>query len=194
MEERREAAIVGRRSQNSERVRAHLYERTFRAKPVRRCDGARERGAQQSRIMRRNRRLSKTGAVRPDDWDSHLGRERPLPTGQWGDDRGVAGGVAHAPDPTFAAVDSRADCDTGGTSRRRPVQRSEVAHSEEHRQFELPGNQAILPSHSRAPRCATEGERCSRVCVPLSFSSLSQILTASRGERARSEARSPTRF
>ena len=30
-----------------------------------------------------------------------------------------------------------------------------------------------------------EGERCSRVCVPPSFSSLSQILTASRGERAR---------
>ena len=34
MEEGQEAAINGRRSQNSERVRAHLYEREFRAKPV----------------------------------------------------------------------------------------------------------------------------------------------------------------
>jgi hypothetical protein len=31
---RQEAAVVGRCSQDSERVRAHLYEREFRAKPV----------------------------------------------------------------------------------------------------------------------------------------------------------------
>ena len=48
MEERQEAAINGRRSQNSERVRAHLYEREFRAKPVRRADGERERDAHAS--------------------------------------------------------------------------------------------------------------------------------------------------
>ena len=36
MEERQEAAINGRRSQNSERVRAHLYERGFRQEPDRR--------------------------------------------------------------------------------------------------------------------------------------------------------------
>ena len=48
MEERQEAAIDGRRSQNSERVRAHLYEREFRAKPVRRADGERERDAHDS--------------------------------------------------------------------------------------------------------------------------------------------------
>ena len=35
---------MGRRSRNSERVRAHLYEREFPAKPVRRGDGAREHG------------------------------------------------------------------------------------------------------------------------------------------------------
>jgi hypothetical protein len=33
VEERREAAIVGRRSRNSEPVRAHPYERDFRLKP-----------------------------------------------------------------------------------------------------------------------------------------------------------------
>jgi hypothetical protein len=43
VEERQEAAINGHRSQNSERVRAHLYEREFRAKPVRRADGERAR-------------------------------------------------------------------------------------------------------------------------------------------------------
>ena len=48
VEERQEAAIVGRRSQNSERVRAHLYEREFRAKPVSRADGERERDAHES--------------------------------------------------------------------------------------------------------------------------------------------------
>jgi hypothetical protein len=43
VEDRQEAAIIGRRGQNSERVRAHLYEREFRAKPVSRPDGAGER-------------------------------------------------------------------------------------------------------------------------------------------------------
>jgi hypothetical protein len=33
VEERQEAAIVSRRSQDSERLRAHLYEREFRLKP-----------------------------------------------------------------------------------------------------------------------------------------------------------------
>jgi hypothetical protein len=48
VEERQEAAIVGRCSQNSERVRAHLYEREFRAKPVTQTDGERERDAPES--------------------------------------------------------------------------------------------------------------------------------------------------
>jgi hypothetical protein len=46
-------------------------------------------------------------------------------------DRGEAKGVAHAPDVSVSAADSRADRDTGGTERR-PVQRSEVAHYKEH--------------------------------------------------------------
>jgi hypothetical protein len=40
VEERQEAASMARRSQNSERVRAHLYERKFLAKPVRCVDDA----------------------------------------------------------------------------------------------------------------------------------------------------------
>ena len=37
----------------------------------------------------------------------------PLPAEAWGRDRGVAEGVAHAPDDSVAAPDSRADCDRG---------------------------------------------------------------------------------
>ncbi len=57
----------------------------------------------------------------------HLGRERPLFKTR-NLDRRVAEGVAHAPDVTFTAADSRADSDTGGTERR-PHTGSEVAHS-----------------------------------------------------------------
>ena len=56
------------------------------------------------------------GAVPPDERDMHLGRERPPKTGPRDRDRGVAEGVAHAPDASVTAADSRADCDTGGKS------------------------------------------------------------------------------
>ena len=56
-------------------------------------------------------------AVLPDDNDMHLGRERPRKPAR-DRDRGVAEGVAHAPDCSFTAADSRAECDTGGTERR----------------------------------------------------------------------------
>ena len=46
--------------------------------------------------------------------------------------RGVAEGVAHAPDAYFAAADSRAHFDAGGPERR-PAHHSEVAHRKEHR-------------------------------------------------------------
>jgi hypothetical protein len=83
-------------------------------------------------------------------------------------------GSPHAPDTSFAATVSRADCDTRGTERR-PVHRGEVAQNEGHRQN---GS-----DRQRRPFCrafdrespAMEGERCSRVCVPPSFSSLSRF-------------------
>jgi hypothetical protein len=54
----------------------------------------------------------------------------PLPTGPGG----VAEGVAHAPDASVTAPDSRADCDTG-VKERRPIDRGEVADRKEHRHF-----------------------------------------------------------
>jgi hypothetical protein len=77
MEERQGRAIVGRRSQNSERVRAHLYEREFRVKPVSCADGASKRRCARARIMRRIRQGAGTRAVLPDERDMNLGRERP---------------------------------------------------------------------------------------------------------------------
>ena len=73
---------TGRRSRNSERVRAHLYEREFRAKPVSRADGASERRRARGRIMRRTRRVPGPGAVPPDERDMRLGRERPPKIGR----------------------------------------------------------------------------------------------------------------
>jgi hypothetical protein len=83
--------------QNSERMRAHLYEREFRAKPVSGADRPRERRRARRRIVRRTRQVSGAGAVPPDERDLRLGRERPPPTGPWGEEGGMAEGVAHAP-------------------------------------------------------------------------------------------------
>jgi hypothetical protein len=88
VEEGQETAINGRRSQNSERVRAHLYEREFRAKPVSPADGASECRRARGRIMRRTRRVPGPGAVPPDERDMRLGRERPPKIGR----RTVIGG------------------------------------------------------------------------------------------------------
>ena len=80
MEERQEAAINGRRSQNSERVRAHLYEREFRGKPVSRPDDAHERGRARPSNHAAHSTGSRTRAGPPDECDMHLGRERPPKT------------------------------------------------------------------------------------------------------------------
>jgi len=53
--------------------------------------------------------------------------------------RGVEEGVAHAPDNSSTAADRRAHGDTGGT-KRRPLHRSEIAHSQGHRPIELAAN------------------------------------------------------
>lgn len=126
MEERQEAAIVCRCNQNSERVRAHLYEREFRAKPVSRVDGAVNAGAHAVNSCGALDTVSRTRAVPPDERDMHLGRERPSPTGPWGEEGGMAEGVAHAPDASFALADICAGCDTGGTNRR-PMHHCELA-------------------------------------------------------------------
>jgi hypothetical protein len=184
VEERQEAAINGRRSQNSERMRAHLYEREFLAKPVSRADCERERDAHESRTARRTRRCHGHGAAPPDECDMHLGCERPPPNRARDRVRGVAEGVAHAPDASVTAPDSRADCDTGGKERR-PIDRGEVADRKEpsplHRLTQSRSSRGWLISE---PLTST-GDHCSRVCVPPSFSSLSQILPASRGARTR---------
>jgi hypothetical protein len=58
----------------------------------------------------------------------------PLPAVAWGRDRGVAEGVAHAPDDSVTDPASRADCDTGGKERR-AIDRGEVADRKVHRHF-----------------------------------------------------------
>ena len=122
MEERQEAAINGRRSQNSERVRAHLYEREFRGKPVSRADDAHERGRARPSNHAAHSTGSRTRAVPPDERDMHLGVSDPLPNRARDRVRGVAEGVAHAPDASVAAADNCADCETGG-KQRRPIDR-----------------------------------------------------------------------
>ena len=90
--------------------------------------------AMSPRHRRRTPQCHGRSAVLPDDSDMHLGRERPPKTQARDRDRGVAEGVAHAPDASVTAADSRADCDTGGKERR-PIDRGEVADRKEHRHF-----------------------------------------------------------
>jgi hypothetical protein len=124
---------------DSVRVCVHLYERRFRAKPVMRVLRDRRWRVHGARDRRHTRRCRGHTAVLPDDDDTHSGRERP-PQNQARDrDRGVAEGVAHAPDASATAADNRAHCETGGTERR-PVHRNEVAHCKEHRQINAADN------------------------------------------------------
>ena len=84
----------------------------------------------------------------------HLGRERPPENWARDRDRGVAEGVAHAPDVSLTAADGRAHGDTGGTERR-PVQRGEVVHSQRHRPIDLKSTTFMPPrvsTESGAPR------------------------------------------
>ena len=78
-------------------MRAHLYERKFQAKPVRNCEASVRRQHGRRGIVRRTRQLLQTRAVRPDEGDMGIGRERPPPTGPWGEEGRMAEGVAHAP-------------------------------------------------------------------------------------------------
>ena len=103
---------------DSVEVRVHLYERSFPAKPVSRVHVRRKQQRHRTRHARLTRRCHGSSAVLPDDGDTHPGRERPPRIEARDRVRGVAEGVAHAPDDSLTAADSRADCDTGGTERR----------------------------------------------------------------------------
>ena len=61
-------------------------------------------GAQGVRNSAAHSTVSRTRAVPPDERDMHLGRERPPWTEARDRDRGVAEGVAHAPDASSAAA------------------------------------------------------------------------------------------
>ena len=181
MEEGQEAAINGRRSQNSERVRAHLYEREFRGKPVSRADCAHDRGCARVRFMRRTRqgqghaRFLRTNVTCI--WGVSDPR-KPVP----GPCSGVAEGVAHAPDASITAADNCADCHTGG-KQRRPIDSGEVADSTEHRPRHPEVHSRSRPGSLNREPCMSRGDHCSRVCVPPAFPSLSWKVTASRGRR-----------
>ena len=83
---------------DSVEVRVHLYERSFPAKPVSRVHVRRKRQRHRARHARLTRRCHGPSAVLPDDSDTHPGRERPPQIEARDRVRGVAEGVAHAPD------------------------------------------------------------------------------------------------
>jgi hypothetical protein len=76
-------------------------------------------------IVRRTRQLPETRAVRPDERDIGMGRERLPPTGPWGEEGGMAEGVAHAPLVAESDIDRGTNDNPGGTERR-PVRAREV--------------------------------------------------------------------
>jgi len=133
--------------------------------------------------MRRTRQVSGTGAVPPDERDMRLGRERPDPTGPWGEEGGIAEGGRSRPRRLFVAADRRADCDTGGTERR-PVPQSEVAHCERRQASRDPSDQGSRPPSDGEPLAGEGGTMLPRLRSPLP-SSLSGILRGVQGARTR---------
>ena len=91
---------------DSVEVRVHLYERSFPAKPVSRVHVRRKQQRHRTRHARLTRRCHGSSAVLPDDSDTHPGRERPPRIEARDRVRGVAEGVAHAPDASATATDS----------------------------------------------------------------------------------------
>ena len=83
--------------------------------------------------------------------------------------RGVAEGVAHAPDASVTVADSRADCDPGGTERRPPTPHRTPRLGRTSPNLSRPAVEWTSP---RTPRSTArvKGEHCSRVCVPPLFS------------------------
>jgi len=160
----RRAAINGRRSQNSERVRAHLYERKFRAKPVRECEASVRRQHGRGRIVRRTPQPQETRAVRPDERDIGMGRERPPEGRARGEEGGSQVGVAHALAVSDTGVDTYRDGDTGGIERRpQEMMKSHRFYGlDEAFRFSTVGARSLLRRADWFPT----GERSSRVRVP----------------------------
>ena len=89
---------------DSVEVRVHLYERSFPAKPVSRVHVRRKQQRHRTRHARLTRRCHGSSAVLPDDGDTHPGRERPPRIEARDRVRGVAEGVAHAPDASSLSL------------------------------------------------------------------------------------------
>jgi hypothetical protein len=150
---------------DSVEVRVHLYERSFPAKPVSRVHVRRKQQRHRTRHARLTRRCHGSSAVLPDDSDTHPGRERPPRIEARDRVRGVAEGVAHAPDASATAADSRAHFDAGGTERR-PVQRSEVAHRKEHRRINAPRTYVDPAARLEANRSPRRGNTAPKSVFP----------------------------
>jgi hypothetical protein len=120
---------------------------------------------------RRNRRGHGPSAVLPDDCDMHLGRERPLQIEPRDRVRGVAEGVAHAPDAPPAAYDRARR--TGAAKKAARQARARTRSSQ--RASPNPSTDAIIVS-SAPPwlrKNAPRGDDCSETCCPHLHFSLS---------------------
>jgi hypothetical protein len=80
----------------------------------------------------------------------------------------VAEGVAHAPDASFTAANSRVDCDTGGKERR-SLRRSEIAHCQEHRRIDAPPDQIDPAARWMASSASKRGNTAPESVFPLFF-------------------------
>jgi hypothetical protein len=127
VEERQEGGIDAAAIQDSVRVRAHLSEREFPAKPVRDCEASVKANFVTAEPCSALDNRQRHAPVCPDERDIGIGRERPPPTGRWGEEGGMAEGVAHAPLVSDSDTDSGTDADTGGTERR-PMRPREAEH------------------------------------------------------------------
>jgi hypothetical protein len=159
---------VPSRVEISVRERVQLYERGFRRKPDRRVVVDEVDAGATPGHRRRTPQCHRQSAFLPDDSDMHLGRERPPENPSRDRDRGVAEGVAHAPDASVTTADSRADFDTDGEERR-PFNASEGADYQEHRGSSA--GQVGRPARELSRRTArgTQGTTAPASVVPPPF-------------------------
>jgi hypothetical protein len=178
VEERQEAAINGRRSQNSERVRAHLYEREFRPKPVRRADGD---------LSVTHTRVEPRGAL---DGVMETARLR----------RTKVTYIWDVSDPLFQRLEPRQEGGRGGRSRPRCLlhrfrQPRRLRHGRHKAPPAAPQRNRSVARTSTSRSCsqrysrhrafdgelrAEKGEHSSRVCVPPCFSPVERRNPATR--------------
>lgn len=119
---------------DSVEVRVPLYERSFPAKPVSRVYVRRKQQRHRTRHARLTRRCHGSSAVLPDDSDTHPGRERPPRIEARDRVRGVAEGVAHAPNSLSTTIRAASPAAQSAaafpmTARAHPLVRQRVAAS-----------------------------------------------------------------